>query len=565
MKNQILNIKTLALLVTVLAFGFNTAKAQVDGNFSDRDLSNLTTVLSENNPEPNVSPVTLDSTTLPIVYIYTNFQLIWNEPKITAVMGIINNGYMQWNHVTDSFNDYLGYIGIETRGNISQLYAQKSYGFETRDSLGNNLDTSLLGMPQDNDWILYGPYDDRSLMKNVMTFELARQMGYWAPRTKLVELIINYGFGPDYRGVYVLMEKIKRDNNRVNIAKLDSNDLAGDSVTGGYILAVDSNFWSGEAGFNTNPQGLWFSFKYPTDTVLPLQAQYIEMYVDSFEFALAMPNFADLQNGYRKYCYENTFMDYFFFQEMSKSIDAYKRSNYLFKDKFSKGGKLQNGPLWDYNSAWGINACTLGADSGWVYNTYCWPSTSPIPFWYPRMLQDSIYTRDLHCRWITWRNSVLDTVNIFNIIDSIANYLAVPSSREYTKYNFTENYQNQVDSLKRYIRKRLVWLDANMPGNCWNLSVTDNPALEDMFTVYPNPVTDDQGSVTLSFYLSTEKKLSVTLFNTLGEQVKSFGNENYSSGSNNISLQLGTIPPGMYYIQVSDGSVTFSKKIVKVN
>lgn len=552
-----------SLSFALLSFvSFNSAKAQSHVDYFSSMFPKNNAVTPESNLLPTAAPVTLDSTTLPIVYIYTNFQLIWNEPKITAAMGIINNGYMQWNHVTDSFNDYLGYIGIETRGNISQLYPQKSYGFETRDSLGNNLDTSLLGMPQDNDWILYGPYDDRTLMKNVMTFELGRQMGYWAPRCKLVELIINYGFGPDYRGVYVLMEKIKRDNNRVDIAKLDLDDNAGDSVTGGYILAIDSNFWTGEAGFNTLPQGLWFSFKYPNDTVTPQQAQYIEMYVDSFEFSLSMPNFADLQNGYRKYCYENSFMDYFFFQEMSKNIDAYKRSNYLCKDKFSKGGKLQNGPLWDYNSAWGINACTLGQDTGWVYNTYCWPSLSPIPFWYPRMLQDSIYARDLHCRWITWRSTVLDTNNIFNIIDSIAAYLSVPATREYTKYDFTENYQNQVDSFKTFIRKRLIWMDANMPGNCWNLSVSDNTLLESMFSVFPNPFNSE---ITLSFYLDTERKLKIDLYNTLGQQVKSFNEQNFLAGSNSISLSLENIPPGIYYLQVSDGTAFFSKKIVKVN
>src|SRR5688572_26264589 len=175
-----------------------------------------------------VQAIPFDSSSLPIVYIKTNFQLIGDEPKITADMWIIDHGYNQINHVNDTATDYNGKIGIERRGNISQLWPQKSYSVETRTASGIPLDTFILSMPQDNDWILYGPYDDRTMMKNVMTYELARQMGYWAPRCKFVELVINTWGWPSYQGVYVMMEKIKRDDSRVDIAKLDYDDNAGD-------------------------------------------------------------------------------------------------------------------------------------------------------------------------------------------------------------------------------------------------------------------------------------------------------------------------------------------------
>ena len=62
-------------------------------------------------------------------------------------------------------------------------------------------------------------FDDRTLMRNVITYDLARDMGYWAPRTKFCELILNDFLFWNYKGIYVMMEKIKRDNNRVDIAK----------------------------------------------------------------------------------------------------------------------------------------------------------------------------------------------------------------------------------------------------------------------------------------------------------------------------------------------------------
>ena len=90
-------------------------------------------------------------------------------------------------------------------------------------------------MPIENDWILYAPYSDKALMRNFLTFDLGRKMGHYSPRTVYCELVIN----GDYKGIYILMEKIKRDNDRVDIAKLDSDDLAGDSLTGGYIIKID--------------------------------------------------------------------------------------------------------------------------------------------------------------------------------------------------------------------------------------------------------------------------------------------------------------------------------------
>ena len=159
-------------------------------------------------------------------------------------MGIIDNGFGNINSVNDAFNDYNGKISIEYRGSSSQSFPKKPYALETQDSIGNNNNVSLLGMPVENDWILYAPYTDKSLMRNFLTFDLGRKMRNYSPRTVYCELVVN----GDYKGIYILMEKIKRDNDRVDIAKLDSNDVAGDSLTGGYIIKVDK--YTGTGGLD---------------------------------------------------------------------------------------------------------------------------------------------------------------------------------------------------------------------------------------------------------------------------------------------------------------------------
>ena len=161
--------------------------------------------------------VNLTSSNLPIVVIDTNGQEIPNEPKLDVHMGIIYNGEGQRNYITDPFNEYDGFIGIELRGNASQMFPKKPYLFETRDELGNNLNVSLLGLPKENDWILRAAYIDKTLLRDALAYEMARDMGRWASRSRHVELILN----GEYWGVYVLVESIKPDVNRVDIARMD--------------------------------------------------------------------------------------------------------------------------------------------------------------------------------------------------------------------------------------------------------------------------------------------------------------------------------------------------------
>ena len=155
------------------------------------------------------------SSNLPIVVINTNGQDIPDDPKIEADMGIIYNGPGVRNNLTDPFNDYNGKIGIEIRGQSSQMFPMKSYGVELHNNDGNSIDASILGMPEESDWVLYAPYTDKILMRNVLAYTLSTQMGHWAARCHFVEMFRN---GED-NGCYGLMEKIKLGRGRVDIAK----------------------------------------------------------------------------------------------------------------------------------------------------------------------------------------------------------------------------------------------------------------------------------------------------------------------------------------------------------
>ena len=87
---------------------------------------------------------------------------------------------------------------------------------ETQTDSGTNNNVALLGMPEENDWVLHAPYSDKSLLRNVISYGIYERMGHWAPRTRFVDLYLN----DEYQGIDVLTEKIKRDKNRVDIAKI---------------------------------------------------------------------------------------------------------------------------------------------------------------------------------------------------------------------------------------------------------------------------------------------------------------------------------------------------------
>ena len=435
-------------------------------------------------------PVVFSSSNLPIVIINTNGQNIVDDPRIFCDMGIIDNGFGFPNFINDSLNDYNGKISIELRGSSSQSFPKKSYAFETQDSLGNNNNVSILDLPVENDWILYAPYSDKSLMRNFLTFDLGRKMGNYSPRTVYCELVIN----GDYQGVYILMEKIKRDNDRVDIAKLDIDDLAGDSLTGGYIVKIDKftgtggSFWT--SNFPTiSGDYLYIQYHYPEAAVMaPQQLSYIESYIDSFENALSGPDFADTLIGYYKYIDVNSFIDLYIINEFSKNIDGYRLSTYMYKDRNSNGGKLTMGPFWDYNLAYGnADYCDAADPVGWEVNTGCGGMN---PFWFERLLDDTTYQNNLKCRWEYLRQNSLDQDSILNFIDSIALYLNDAQQRNFQKWNILGSYvwpnyyvgttyQDELNFFKTWISSRLIWIDNNIPGNC---NIINNTGLEDIST-----------------------------------------------------------------------------------
>jgi len=499
---------------------------------------------------------------LPIIVIQTNGQSIVDEPKITCDMGVIWNEDGSRNFLSDPFNEYDGKIGIEIRGSTSQQYPKKSYGFETRDALGNNLNTELLGLPKENDWVLYGAFPDKSLMRNEITYSLFEKMQPWSPRYVYCELVIDN----EYLGIYTLIEKVKRDNDRIDIAEIDEDDLQGDSLTGGYVVKIDKLTGSSNTPWISDYQDeLKFLYHDPKFEELKFaQREYIKNYISDFEDAVYGPQFKDPVEGYRPFIDVNSFFDFMLMQELGRTVDGYRSSSFMYKDRNSKGGKLTCGPMWDFNLSYGnADYCDGFLTTGWQYNfeDVCGDDFDvAVPNWWKILLEDPSFVNALKCRWIELRSTILSDNYIENWIDSTANYLNEAQERnfikwpilgEYINWNYFigDSFQEEVNYLKWWFKTRSEYLDSQLPGVCNTINSTyDNGSIILSTTLFPNPT-----SKFLSSTIPFKNTSKIKIFNMIGEpvQFELVGEK----------IDLSNLPQGMYLIHVFEQYI----KVFKMN
>jgi hypothetical protein len=496
------------------------------------------------------------SSNLPIVVINTTSGGdIPDEPKITADMKIISNNDGSRNNVSDPGNIYSGKVGIKIRGRYSAILPQKPYSFETRDDSGNNLNVPILGMPEENDWNLTANYNDKVFLRNFLAFDLFRKMGHYAPRTVYCEVVIN----EQYQGIYLLGEKIKQDKNRVNIAKLNPDENQGDDLTGGYIFVNDyynaSNSWlSNYSPLNRPGSDVYFVYYYPEpDNITAIQKTYLKDFVDSFENVLYGPDFKDKSKGYRAYLDMNSFVDYFLLGEISRNVDAYKKSRFYYKDKDSNGGLIHSGPPWDYDWAWkDITENCIHFNqtdgSGWAYRVNDCNNWPVPPSWEVRLMQDDAFANQIHDRYFLLRKTLLSEISLNHVIDSVAALLDEAQVRHYQKWDIlginvgTPEYGEQpvtfsgeIEKFKSWINRRLTWLDANMVGE--NSSGDDDRAI---FRVFPNPALD------ILHVESVSMIDRITIFNLTGNSILDI--RDYSDYA--TSVDVSKLPPGLYIARI---------------
>ena len=309
--------------------------------------------------------------------------------KIKATMTIRNSA----NSTFPNSQFYTGKILIDGRGNTSWYYTQRPYNI---DLVGDDWETErpsvLLNMPAGDEWALLNNWGDRSFMRHTLAFYLGQRMQGipWSPRNRYVEVWIN----GDYRGLYILVEKVLRDTNRVNVK---SNNISSNDLSGGYILEATprdghkSKPIETETQIQTRRNNVNFVFKYPKpknllDIYGQSQRAWIKSWLDEFEDILWGDNYKDPVNGYQKYINENSFIDYTILKELAKGVDdLFHASTFVQKER---NGKLSMTAPWDFDLSFG-NSKIYAEEDNWLKTR----------IWFGRLNQDERYAQKYIARY----------------------------------------------------------------------------------------------------------------------------------------------------------------------
>jgi len=554
------NIVLLALLV--LLFSFNNSAECQDGEVSSSAV------------------VELKSSNLPIIIINTGGKTIVDEPKVIVDMGIIDNGGNLRNNISDPYT-FTGKIGIEIRGSSSQMFPKKQYGVETVDSTGEDINVSLLGLPEESDWVFSAPYTDKSLMRNVLMYKLSNSIGRYASRSKYFELVINN----EYKGIYVLFEKIKRDKNRVNISKLNPEDTTAEEISGGYIIKIDKDEGNPNRGWLSpfRPyNGSWQRIYYQYDTPGPdeidfKQETYIQHFINDFESVMSSKYYADPETGYEFYIDGDSFVDFFLMNELSKNVDGFRLSSFFHKDKDKddKVSKLIAGPVWDYNLAFGnadyYDASLIpGFYLLYLADTLREDPSLP-PFWWKVLFNDEKFHNKINKRWNELRKNEFSLTTINSYIDSVVTLLDEAKTRNFQKwpvlgqyiwpnYFIGKTYPDEIAYLKSWVRRRAAWLDEQFPA--LPDDVQEDEMVANKFHLYQNYPNPFNPSTTIDITIETRDEVTLKIFDLLGNEITTLLNKEMNPGKHSIIFNASDYPSGVYFARLQSGTRQETTKIM---
>jgi hypothetical protein len=422
---------------------------------------------------------TFTDSNLPIILITTdNLIPIVDDPRVLATMKIIFRGEGQRNYLTDQNNtaylNYNGRIDIEIRGSSSQTEPKKQYGFTTRmaDNISNN-NVSLLGMPSEHDWILNGMVFDPALIRDYLCYNLSRHIGEYASRTAYCELMIN----GSYKGLYLLQEKIKADENRVDIIKITPEDNLLPDLSGGYITKADKTTGGDPVAWK---MFMWtgatvdYMHELPKpEDVTPEQNTYIKSQFEKLEATLWYNNESPA-DGFPSVIDVPSFINYILLSELSSNADAYQFSTYFHKDR---NGKLRAGPVWDNDLTFGNDLFQWGFDRS---KTDVWQlsngNNDGSQFW-KDLFEQTRFRCYLSKRWyeLTQPGQPFNISSTQSLIDQTAALISEAVIRDNTLWSNTGILQNQITNIRIWLDRRITWINANIGtySGCSNVTVPD--------------------------------------------------------------------------------------------
>jgi hypothetical protein len=426
------------------------------------------------------------SSDLPLIIIHNFGQGAYpqSQAEFNSVVAVFEPGYGRSSLTNTPV--LTTRAGINLRGSSTLGYAKSSFAVEFWNEFTDDTDKPLLDMPEESDWVFYAPNNfEPVLFHNPLFFQISRDVGRYAPRTRFAEVFVNTGTAAlatnHYNGVYVVTEKVKRAPGRVDIPNLEPEDTNAPAITGGYLLSIDRQD-SNERSFSTAGQPnvaaqsvIYVDPKGP-DIQLPQrdpQEQYIIRYFNTFCTNLSLATYTNVPKAYEQYIDVDSWIDHIHINAVALNVDGLRLSGYFFKDRERR---IEMGPVWDCDRCMGSTDGRdfqprtwrgIGGDAGTDFfndsNTFGNP-------WYRRLFRDIDFWQRYVDRYQGLRQGPLHLTNIFARIDQFAAELAEAQPREFNRWrvqprgtNGTGNgtYATEVQWKKNWFNARLNFMDTN--------------------------------------------------------------------------------------------------------
>lgn len=364
------------------------------------------------------------------------------------------------NHLTDA-SSIASSMRISVRGRSSRYFDKSGYSITLIDENGENNAQEMMGMDSHHEWVIHGPFLDKTLIRNYMWYNISGSIMSYAPNVRFFELFID----GEYMGVYLMVESITAGkDSRLNLSVSKKNNTFS-----GYCLRLDQGSSTEIKNMDTfsmymGMHDLSYNIVYPgTSNLNETLRRNIELDFSKFEKSLHSYDFKNSIYGYKKSIDVNSFVDYFIINEITCNYDAGALSTYIYRDMSG----LYKMCVWDFNSSCDnyfnpIDIETFSTQDSIIYIM---------------LIRDPDFTEKIVERYRELRKTILSEEYLMNYIDNTIAYLGDAVDRNYEKWGYsfdesedlitpTENnprsYEEAVSNMKNFITNRGNWLDANI-------------------------------------------------------------------------------------------------------
>lgn len=384
-------------------------------------------------------------TNLPTVSIHTlNDEIPYDkEHEITSQLTIISDGGTKLLSEPGS---------IRERGNASRDFPKKPYRIRFNEK------QHVLDAPaKARKWTLINNYGDKSLMRNLLAFELSRRFGMpYTPYGTAVDVLLN----GEYKGCYQLCDQIQVHKGRVEVTEMTIHDNEGSALTGGYFIEIDAY---------ANREKSWFksvtnnpvTIKSPSeDSITVDQRNYIRYHFNTME--------SDLHH----YIDKNTFLRHFLVGELSGNTDTYW-SVFMYKQR--DDDMMYTGPVWDFDLAFDNDQRTYPVcnKSDFIYRSggSCTGNMKNLVDAFVLRSDESMSKMvDI---WDKARHADVTEESLVAYIDNMEseldhsqrlNFLRWPILNQCVHQNprALGSFSAEVENVRRFMKERLKWMDRRL-------------------------------------------------------------------------------------------------------